>query len=99
MVTWNVNYGWLIRTLSGSYANKHSFQEELLGKRIAAYSMSVRWSYIEQQTLPRDMIFMELNLQISLRMKPLLRLSSLMNILRYAYLWKRGKYFETLKPT
>ncbi len=41
--TWNVNYGWLNNvkyTLSGSYANKHSFQEELLGNAFAAYSMS-----------------------------------------------------------
>ena len=41
--TWNINRGWLnnIRyTLSGSYRDKHSFSQQLLGNAFAAYSMS-----------------------------------------------------------
>lgn len=41
--TWNINKGWLNNvkyTLSGSYRDKHSFREELLGNAFAAYSMS-----------------------------------------------------------
>lgn len=41
--TWNINRGWLNNvkyTLSGSYRDKHSFRQELLGNAFAAYSMS-----------------------------------------------------------
>lgn len=41
--TWNINKGWLNNvkyTLSGSYRDKHSFSQELLGNAFAAYSMS-----------------------------------------------------------
>jgi hypothetical protein len=41
--TVNIHKGWLNNikyTLSGSYTNKHSYQEELLGNAFAAYSMS-----------------------------------------------------------
>lgn len=40
---WNINRGWLNNikyTLSGSYRDKHSFKEELLGNAFAPYSMS-----------------------------------------------------------
>ncbi len=41
--TVNINKGWLNNikyTLSGSYTDKHGYQEELLGNAFAAYSMS-----------------------------------------------------------
>ena len=41
--TWNVNKGWLNNikyTLSGSYRDKHSFTQQLLGNAFSAYSMS-----------------------------------------------------------
>lgn len=41
--TWNVNRGWLNNiqfTLSGSYRDKHSYSEQLLGNAFSAYSMS-----------------------------------------------------------
>ncbi len=41
--TWNINKGWLSNvkyTLSGSYRDKHSFSQQLLGNAFAAYSMS-----------------------------------------------------------
>ncbi len=41
--TWNVNRGWLNNikfTLSGSYRDKHSYSQQLLGNAFAAYSMS-----------------------------------------------------------
>ncbi|MFA5712717.1 MAG: carboxypeptidase-like regulatory domain-containing protein [Bacteroidales bacterium] len=40
---WNINKGWLNNikyTVSGSYRDKHSFKEELLGNAFAPYSMS-----------------------------------------------------------
>ncbi|MCK9305584.1 MAG: TonB-dependent receptor, partial [Bacteroidales bacterium] len=41
--TWTINKGWLnnvIYTLSGTYRDKHSFRQELLGNAFSAYSMS-----------------------------------------------------------
>lgn len=41
--TWTINRGWLNNlayTLSGTYRNKHSFRQELLGNAFSAYSMS-----------------------------------------------------------
>lgn len=43
--TWNINKGWLNNvkySLSGTYKDKHSYQEELLGNAFAAYSMATR---------------------------------------------------------
>ncbi|MEN6618737.1 MAG: TonB-dependent receptor [Rikenellaceae bacterium] len=41
--TWNINKGWLNNikySLSGTYKDKHSYKEELLGNAFAAYSMA-----------------------------------------------------------
>jgi hypothetical protein len=41
--TWNINRGWLNNikyTASGSYRDKHSFTQQLLGNAFSAYSMS-----------------------------------------------------------
>ena len=41
--TWTINKGWLnniVYTISGTYRDKHSFRQELLGNAFAAYSMS-----------------------------------------------------------
>jgi len=41
--TWNINKGWLNNiayTFAGTYRNKHSYKQELLGNAFAAYSMS-----------------------------------------------------------
>lgn len=41
--TWNVNRGWLNNikyTFSGSYRDKHSYSQQLLGNAFSAYSMS-----------------------------------------------------------
>lgn len=41
--TWNINRGWLNNiqfTLSGSYRDKHSYSQQLLGNAFSAYSMS-----------------------------------------------------------
>ncbi len=41
--TWNINKGWLNNlkyTVSASYRDKHSFNQELLGNAFSAYSMS-----------------------------------------------------------
>jgi hypothetical protein len=41
--TWTINKGWLnnlVYTISGTYRDKHSYRQELLGNAFAAYSMS-----------------------------------------------------------
>lgn len=43
--TWNINRGWLNNvkyTVAGSYRDKHSFSQSLLGNAFAAYSMADR---------------------------------------------------------